>query len=208
MMATMREKTRAVQRQHVLDAATSVFAEKGFRGATIRDVAVAAGVSDGTIYNLFDNKAALLHAILAGAVPPAPVPILPADADADAPLPILADLLRERWTALGPQSLAMLRVILSEALIDPEFRSLYRQSLLVPPIDQLGAMLAATSPHPDAQAMAAYDARLLTAQFLGLVLLRLLGDNQVEQDADALLDRLAAIIGSTLPLPASDSAGS
>jgi AcrR family transcriptional regulator len=156
MISTMREKMRAVQRQHVLDAATAVFADKGFRGATIRDVAVAAGVSDGTIYNLFDNKAALLHAILAGAVPPAPVPILPADADA--PLPILPDLLRERWAALGPQSLARLRVILSEALIDPEFRSLYRQSLLVPPIDQLGAMLAATAPHPDARSMAAFDA--------------------------------------------------
>jgi AcrR family transcriptional regulator len=205
-MATMREKTRAVQRQHVLDAATSVFAAKGFRGATIRNVAVAAGVSDGTIYNLFDNKAALLHAILAGAVPPAAAPLFPADAEATPPM--LPDLLRERWAALGPQSLAMLRVILSEALIDPEFCGLYRQTLLMPPIDQLGAMLAATSPHPDAQAMAGYDARLLTAQFLGLVLLRLLGDEQVEQDTTALLDRLATIIGSTLPAPVSDGAGS
>jgi AcrR family transcriptional regulator len=203
-VTTMREKTRVVQRQHVLDAATAVFADKGFRGATIRDVAVAAGVSDGTIYNLFDNKAALLHAILAGAVPPSPLP----PGDNDAPPPILAELLHARWAALSPQSFAMLRVILSEALIDPEFRSLYRQTMLVPPIDQLSAMLAATSPHPDAQAMAASDARLLTAQFLGLVLLRLLGDEEVAPDANALLDRLATIIGSTLHAPAPDPRGS
>jgi AcrR family transcriptional regulator len=128
-MASMQEKARAVRRQHVLDAATAVFAEKGFRGATIRDVSLAAGVSDGTIYNLFDNKAALLGAILAGASPPPPLP--PGDGAA-APLP---DLLRARWAMIGPESLAMLRVVLSEALIDADFRSLYRQTLLAPAID-------------------------------------------------------------------------
>jgi hypothetical protein len=48
----------------------------------------------------------------------------------------------------------------------------------------------------------------LTAQFLGLVLLRLLGDNQVEQEADTLLDRLATIVGPMPPAPAPDGAGS
>jgi AcrR family transcriptional regulator len=200
-MATIRDKTRAVQRQHVLEAATTVFAQKGFRGATIRDVALAAGVSDGTIYNLFDNKAALLHAILAGAA--VPVPHLPATMDAP---PLLSDLLHARWAALTPQSFAMLRVILSEALIDPDFRTLYKETLLTPPIAQLSAMLAMISVQPDADAaaLAACDARLLTAQFLGLVMLRLLGDEEVEHDSDALLNRLSDIVASGLSTPATD----
>jgi TetR/AcrR family fatty acid metabolism transcriptional regulator len=54
------DRLAAVRREHLLDAATRVFAAKGFNGATIRDVARAAGVADGTIYNYFANKEALL----------------------------------------------------------------------------------------------------------------------------------------------------
>jgi len=43
-----------------------VFAEKGFRRATTREVARVAVVSEGTIYNYFEDKDALLVAILNG----------------------------------------------------------------------------------------------------------------------------------------------
>src|SRR5215475_5525124 len=52
------------RRNQILDAATTVFAEKGFHRATIRDVAKAAGIADGTIYIYFENKTALLMGIL------------------------------------------------------------------------------------------------------------------------------------------------
>jgi AcrR family transcriptional regulator len=197
-MPTMQEKMRAVRRQHVLDAAITVFAEKGFRGATIRDIAIAAGVSDGTIYNLFDNKAALLHAILAGAEPPAPA------IDFANP-PSLPDMLRVRWAAIGPNSLAMLRVILSEALIDPDFRDLYRQTLLTPAIDQLANLLAEHPGQASDVDSAPHDARLLTALFMGLVMLRLLGDDMIEQGGDALLDRLSTFVDRGLSHPATGS---
>src|SRR5215207_8690588 len=58
------DRLAALRRDHILDAATRVFAAKGFRGATIRDVARQAGVADGTIYNYFDNKDALLFGLL------------------------------------------------------------------------------------------------------------------------------------------------
>lgn len=186
-MLTMQEKMLAVRRQHVLDAAITVFAEKGFRGATIRDIAIAAGVSDGTIYNLFDNKAALLQAILAGAEPPRSAPNL-------ASPPSLPDMLRDRWATIGPDSLAMLRVILSEALIDPDFRGLYRQTLLAPTIDQLAELLAGQSAQAGDFGSSPYDARLMTALFMGLVMLRLLGDDVIEQGDDVLLDRLSAFV--------------
>ena len=40
----------AARRTQILDAATSVFATRGFSRATIRDIARAAGLADGTIY--------------------------------------------------------------------------------------------------------------------------------------------------------------
>ncbi|MBL0923988.1 MAG: TetR/AcrR family transcriptional regulator [Sphingomonadaceae bacterium] len=185
----------------MLDAATTVFAQKGFRGATIRDIALAAGVSDGTIYNLFDNKSALLHGILAGAEPLAPA------VDPDSP-PSLSDMLRARWTVIGPDNLAMLRVVLSEALIDPDFRDLYRQTLLAPAIDQLVMPLTAHATQADPNNPALYDARIMTALFMGLIMLRLLGDETIEQGGDALLDRLTSFVEHGLALPATGGTAS
>ena len=62
--SSLRDQLVAVRRRHILDAATREFAAKGFDRATIRDVARRAGVADGTIYNYFPNKAALLLGIL------------------------------------------------------------------------------------------------------------------------------------------------
>src|SRR5688500_8480506 len=53
-----------LRRNQILQAAAQVFAQKGFHRATIRDVAKAAGIADGTIYNYFENKTALLVGIL------------------------------------------------------------------------------------------------------------------------------------------------
>lgn len=52
------------QRNQILDTAITVFAEKGFHKATIKDVAKVAKVADGTIYNYFENKTALVLGIL------------------------------------------------------------------------------------------------------------------------------------------------
>ncbi|MBM3129094.1 MAG: TetR/AcrR family transcriptional regulator [Chloroflexi bacterium] len=51
------------RRKQILDAATKVFAAKGFERATIADVARAAGVAEGSIYNYFKSKADLLVSI-------------------------------------------------------------------------------------------------------------------------------------------------
>lgn len=48
------------RRAQILTAAARVFSEKGFNGATIRDVAEGAGIAEGSIYNYFKNKDELL----------------------------------------------------------------------------------------------------------------------------------------------------
>jgi len=44
------------KRSRILDAAVRVFAERGFFGATVAEIARAAGVADGTIYLYFKSK--------------------------------------------------------------------------------------------------------------------------------------------------------
>src|SRR5215207_2881201 len=52
------------RRNQILDAAITVFAEKGFHKATIKDIAKVAKIADGTIYNYFANKTALVMGIM------------------------------------------------------------------------------------------------------------------------------------------------
>ncbi len=51
------------KREAILDAAIRVFAEKGFHGSRISDVAKEAGVAEGTIYLYFKNKDDLLLSV-------------------------------------------------------------------------------------------------------------------------------------------------
>jgi len=51
---------RADKRRAIREAATEVFAEKGFHQARVSDIARQAGVADGTIYLYFRNKEDLL----------------------------------------------------------------------------------------------------------------------------------------------------
>lgn len=51
-------------RDQILDAAARVYAEHGFRGATTRRIADAAGVNEVTLFRTFGSKAALIEAAL------------------------------------------------------------------------------------------------------------------------------------------------
>lgn len=51
-------------RQRVLDAAAQVFAEQGYEGARVAEIARAAGLSVGAIYNHYGSKADLLAAVV------------------------------------------------------------------------------------------------------------------------------------------------
>jgi len=59
--------TAAVKQEHrrrLLDAAAEEFAARGYAGAKIDDISVAAGLARSTIYNYFDSKDAVFRAVL------------------------------------------------------------------------------------------------------------------------------------------------
>ena len=59
-----RDQVREERRRQILDAALTVFSQKGFHAANVSDVAAEAGVSQGTIYWYFDSKDELFQAAL------------------------------------------------------------------------------------------------------------------------------------------------
>jgi AcrR family transcriptional regulator len=61
--AVAREQRKTARREAILAAAQDVFAEKGFDGATIADIAKAAGVASGTVYLYYESKIELFAAL-------------------------------------------------------------------------------------------------------------------------------------------------
>lgn len=59
-----REARTEVYRQHILEAAERVFAERGFEATKVQDVSTACGLSMGTIYGIFPGKTELYSALL------------------------------------------------------------------------------------------------------------------------------------------------
>lgn len=69
-------------RQRILEAAAKVYAEVGYRGATTRRIASAAGCNELTLFRHFGSKAALIHDAVACCGPESklfPLPEIPVD---------------------------------------------------------------------------------------------------------------------------------
>jgi AcrR family transcriptional regulator len=60
---TQNAKLRAGRRAQILQAASRVFARKGYHAANVSDVSAEAGVSQGTVYHYFDSKEDLFMAV-------------------------------------------------------------------------------------------------------------------------------------------------
>ena len=58
-----RQAAKIRTREKVLDAASRLFAERGYDAATIRDIAKAAGMSTGAVFANFQDKAELFEAV-------------------------------------------------------------------------------------------------------------------------------------------------
>jgi AcrR family transcriptional regulator len=102
-------------RQRILRAALEAYGQKGFRGATTRNIASLAGVNEVTIFRHFGSKQALLTEALREQVPGSPPAILPT---------VPRDPHRELigWTEAHLRSLAKQGQILRASMGDIEER--------------------------------------------------------------------------------------
>lgn len=197
----------AARRSQILEAAARIFAEKGFHRATIRDVARAAGVADGTIYNYFANKTDLLLGLLAQITA---VEDRPADFAAAQNLPFaefLRAYLHQRLDALLAGT-DMLRAVLPELISDSDLRTQYGEQIFAPAVGPGEAytrhLVATGQIRPVDSPLVA---RLIAGSVLGLLLLQLLGDPYLPAHWADVPDALTDLLVRGLA-PQGDSDGS
>jgi AcrR family transcriptional regulator len=201
----------AARRTQILDAATRVFARKGFNRATIRDVARDAGVADGTIYNYFANKTDLLFGLLDRLNDTERRPASLAQAS-EAPVADIADAfrtffrayLRERVEALWSNA-DLFRAVLPELLANPALRARYYDEVIAPTM-ALGEggfrALVANGTMRDLDLP--LSTRIVAGSVLGLMVLQLLGDETLAARWREIPDAIAELLlpGLTLTPPA------
>jgi TetR/AcrR family fatty acid metabolism transcriptional regulator len=191
------------RRTQILDAATQVFAMKGFNRATIRDIAQAAGVADGTIYNYFANKTDLLFGLLDRLNDTERRPESFAQVTDASPSTFFRAYVRERVEALWSNA-ELFRAVLPELLANPELRARYYDEVIGPTMALgEGAFrgLAASGAVRDLDLP--LTARVVAGSVLGLMVLQLLGDETLAarwQDVpDAIADLLLPGLGLDAP---------
>ncbi len=190
----VRDLLARARREQILKAATTVFAEKGFRRATTREVARAAGVSEGTIYNYFEDKDALLMAILhrlneterrsedfeEGMATDFPG--------------FMREYLRRRMSSVW-ENREVFRIVLSEMLVNTELRETYLRRIMAPTMKiaednfrlraERGEIRATDTP---------LAVRVVAGAVLGVLVLGLLGDEEIGTRADEASDVLAGLL--------------
>lgn len=192
-----RARQAAARLDQILDAAARLFAERGFHRTTTRDIAEAADIAEGTLYNYFTNKNDLLFSILARLearsdahrqVEADHQREFTADGEVDEPHRFFSRLLLERRDFSQDNSV-MLQAILSEILSNAELRRRYAEQLLGPTIAGLEGNLALRQEigqiRPvDAPALA----RLLAAEWIGLFVLQIIEDPLALDQWDRLVE--------------------
>lgn len=121
-----KDQLTELRRNQILTGAAQVFAEKGFHKATTREIAQAAGVSEGTIYNYFATKRDLLVAMVELLALESLKQIIIDNPPAD-PKEFLTLILHDRFKLVEERGYLMVP-LLAEIFTDAELRAeVYRQ---------------------------------------------------------------------------------
>lgn len=106
----------------ILSAALELFTEKGFAATRMDDVAKLAGISKGTLYNYFESKESIFHAVVQELIAPQIEAFESMIASYDGPTDyLLRQLMRTWWTRVGETKLSAIpKIVISESGNFPE----------------------------------------------------------------------------------------
>jgi TetR/AcrR family fatty acid metabolism transcriptional regulator len=190
----IQELVTAARRKQILDAATQVFAEKGFHRATIKDIARVAGIADGTIYTYFASKTEVLLGILHR---------LNESTEREQQLVLengqdirsfFTAYLRQRMSLLWPNA-EVFQAVLPELLVNEELRELYYQQVLVPTFAVAEYSLQAQREAGQLRSIdVSLTARAIAGLLLGLLTLQLLGDEVIAHRWEELPEVLTSLL--------------
>jgi len=180
------------RRGEILGAAAGVFAERGYQGGSMRDIAVRVGVTEPALYRHFPGKEALfltLMRVAGGRVRDEAIRLVDHIRPETLRPQLIAAFADRRRTLrfYGP----VLRTVLSAAAYNPAFMDEYRVSIVEPMRSRLlekAAELDEAFTVPNADATREGRVRALMALFVGYFLSSfVLADEPDEAIADAVL---------------------
>lgn len=192
-MTTNHLEARLLQarRDLILKAAINTIVEQGFARTTIKQIAKRAGVADGTIYNYFKNKNALLMAIVEQ-LTEAERRERTLSTGKKVPLEGFVTGYVNHHMVEVNQNIQALKVILPETITNREIADVLYKEFYQPAIDRTEDYFSQWMADNE---MTAADpgitARLFAAPILGLLLLRFMGDEHVPAHWSAYGDALA-----------------
>jgi AcrR family transcriptional regulator len=190
----IREQLMEARRNQILDAAATIFAEKGFHRATTKEIASAAGVSEGTIYNYFANKADLLIGIMTRLSGLEHLGQELTDALKSDVRDFLIAIFRHRM-GLIQQNDEMIQAIMPEMLVNPVLRARFYQQFVEPITMLLEQFIQARTELGHIRPLnVPLAVRVVQGMFVGLLVLRMLGDEPLRSGWDDLPELAATLI--------------
>lgn len=132
MIPSPRKRRKDARPAELLSAALALFVERGYAATRLDDVAAHAGVSKGTLYLYYANKAALFQAVIQEGI----VPVI-AEIEAIAALhdgssfSLLEKMLANWWNRIGNTEYAGIpKLMIAEASNFPEIGAFYYEKVI------------------------------------------------------------------------------
>ena len=131
--------------QEILEAALSVFAEKGFAATRMDEIAVRARVSKGTIYLYFESKEAVFRALIQATLVRRVSDLALLVRDHKGPVaPLLRELLLRLGHFVSTSDLVVLpKMVIAEAGNFPDLARIYREEVVERGLTLFGGLLQA-----------------------------------------------------------------
>jgi AcrR family transcriptional regulator len=173
------ERRRQQTRDHLLAAAGQVFAERGFHGASLDEVAAVAGFTKGAVYSNFKNKEdlflALFRANYERETEALRATLDASDVPSDARLSDFVALFRDQAHLAGDNFGLLYQEFWLYAARNPAARPQFTQ-IDDEAVDALAELIAAERQHLGIEALedATQTARIIEVLFRGIGLLRIL----------------------------------
>jgi AcrR family transcriptional regulator len=182
------------RRNQILDAATKVFAEKGFHRTTTKEIARVAGVAEGTIYNYFANKSDLLIGLMTRLAEVETLDDELAEALQGDVRDFFVAVFRHRVGNIQ-RGQETLRAILPEVMVNPELREQFYQQFVLRIATLLEQYVQTRIEMGHIRPVdAPLTVRAVQGMFVGLLVLRILGDEPLQSGWDDLPEVLGTLI--------------
>jgi len=189
-----KEQVAELRRKQIVMGAAQVFAEKGYHRATTKEIAQAAGISEGTIYNYFGNKRELLLGMIEMLALQSLKGIITNQPPAD-PKEFITLILRDRYN-LAQERGYLIAPILAEVFTDDELRQEAYQKIAMPVAALLEQYIQTQI---DAGLFRPVNPIIATRMFIGAIIINFsmklanLDPRYETISADKLIDELASL---------------